>query len=68
MEANGKYLFFGLMTATTLAGAALSDKLPVGAKLKDMGYLQKAGLSATVMQIGMQALNAGILLSYCISS
>jgi len=68
LEANGKYLFFGLMTATTLAGAALSDKLPVGAKLKDMGYLQRAGRMATVMQVAMQALNTGILLSYCISS
>ncbi|MBD3158205.1 MAG: hypothetical protein GF309_05390 [Candidatus Lokiarchaeota archaeon] len=68
LETNGKYLFFGLMTATTLAGAALSEKLPLGAKLKDMGYLQKAGLSATVMQVAMQALNTGLLLSYCISS
>ena len=67
-EANGKYLFFGLMTATVLAGAALSDDLPLHAKLKDMGYLQRAGLSATVMQVAMQALNTGILLSYCISS
>ncbi|MGV9170479.1 MAG: hypothetical protein ACOC38_11135 [Promethearchaeia archaeon] len=50
LEANGKYLFFGLMIATTLASAALSDKLPVGAKLKNIGYLQKAGLSATVMR------------------
>ncbi|MBS3794969.1 MAG: hypothetical protein KGY80_08730 [Candidatus Thorarchaeota archaeon] len=67
-EANGKYLFFGLMTATTLAGAALAKDKPIYGKPKDMGYLQRAGLSATIMQIAMQALNTGILLSYCISS